>query len=347
MADYIGRHLGDADREQAAHPSAEPPPRSHPPRAPVPVIALAVLVLQAAFIASYVGGLHAPAPKRIPVEVVGGPAAVARLNADLGSSSEIVSLKPASDLADARQAIRDRGADAAFDPTTGTLVLASGRGEAVDAVLTPLFTKAASGRLTTRDIAALPNDDPRGLVAFYLVIGWIVGAYLLAAVLGIIGGMAPSSAGVALRRVLVFATYAIASGIGGAAIVQYGFSYVNGSFWVLSGVGTLLVFAVGMATVGLEAALGLIGTAVAILAFVVAGNPSAGGPWPTTLLPSPWREFGPYLPNGASLTAVRQVLFFDKAAILLPLGILAAYAAGGLVMTFAMTRRGRPIVDLL
>jgi hypothetical protein len=347
MADYVGRHLGAADRELATEPASEEPGTPRPPRIGVPVIALAVLLLQAAFIASYVGGLHAPSPKHIPVAVVGGPDAVAQLSAGLGPSSDIVSLTPASDLASARRAIRDRDADAAFDPSTGTLVLASGRGPAADSVLTPLFSKVAGGRLTTHDVAPLPSADPRGLVTFYLVIGWIVGAYLLAAVLGIVGGMAPSSGGMALRRTLVFVVYAIGSGIGGAAIVQYGFGYVTGSFWALSGVGVLLVFAVGIATVGLEALFGLVGTALAILAFVVAGNPSAGGPWPITLLPSPWREFGPYLPNGASLTAVRQALFFDRAAMLAPLGVLAAYAVGGLLLTFAMTRRGRPLVELL
>ena len=347
MTEYVGRHVGAADREPAAESPSGRPGQGHRPRIGVPAIALAVLVLQAAFIASYVGGLHAPSPKHIPVAIVGDGTAVARLGAGLGPSSELVSLKPASDLASARQAIRDRDADAAFDPSSGTLVLASGRGPAVDSVLTPLFTKVASGQLRTQDVAALPNDDPRGLVTFYLVIGWIVGAYLLAAVLGIVGGMAPSSGGMALRRVLVFVVYAIASGIGGAAIVQYGFAYVTGSFWMLSAVGALLVFAVGIATVGVEAVLGLVGTAVAILAFVVAGNQSAGGPWPITMLPSPWREFGPYLPNGASLTAVRQVLFFDRAAMLAPLVMLAAYAVGGLLLTFAMIRRGRPLVELL
>ena len=43
----------------------------------------------------------------------------------------------------------------------------------------------------------------------------------------------------------------------------------------------------------------ILGTPVAILAFIVLGNPASGGPLPTQVLPGIWRTLGPYLSNVA------------------------------------------------
>jgi hypothetical protein len=319
-------------------------------RLPGPLVAFAVLLVEAAFIASYVGGLHAPTPKDVPVAVVGSAAQVARLGGQLDAAASLVALKAEPTRAAAVAAIEDRHADGGYVLATGELIVASGRGPALSAVLTPIFIRVSAStghdKLTTTDIAPLPSQDARGLVSFYLVIGWIVGGYLLAAVLGLVGGMTPSGLRSALARMATVAGYAIVSGVAGAAIVDNGFGYATGHFWPLAGIGALLVFSVGVVTVGLEAVLGLVGTAVAILAFVVAGNPSAGGPWPTDLSPRPWRQVGPYLPNGAGVTGSRQILFFDGRAIMQPLVVLAAYAIVGIALTLVLIRRGRPLVNL-
>jgi len=369
MAGYQSKHASNEPDDDETEPAAAAPAVAAPAPAvvaqatplpaagearrrtvPAPVVALAVLLLQAAFIASYVGALHAPKPANIPVAVVGSEATAAQLQGQLGAASGLVSLRaePTADAAD--DAIRDRRADGAYDLTTGRLTIASGRGPAVATVLTPIFGKVATAngqQFSTRDLAPLPSGDPRGLVTFYLVIGWIVGAYLLAAVLGLLGGMAATSIRSAGSRLLTLAVYAVVSGIAGAAIVETGFGYAVGNFWPLAATGALLVFAVGAATAGIEALFGLVGTALAILAFVVAGNPSAGGAWPLDVVPSPWREVGPYLPNASGLTTVRQVLFFGGHGISQPVVVLVVYAVAGAALLFTTVRRGRPLVELL
>jgi hypothetical protein len=45
---------------------------------------------------------------------------------------------------------------------------------------------------------------------------------------------------------------------------------------------------------------------VVIMLFVVLGNPSAGRAWPNLLLAAPWRQVGPWLPNGVGLDAMRR-----------------------------------------
>jgi hypothetical protein len=325
---------------------AEPVKRRGLPGA---IVAIGVLLIEAAFIASYIGGLHAPTPKDVPIAAVGTTTQIAQLESKLGPAATIVSLKTESTRAEAITAIDDRRADGGYVVATGELLVASGRGPALTAVLTPVFSTVASktgATLKTTDIAPLPAQDSRGLVTFYLVIGWIVGGYLLAAVLGLVGGMTPKGFKAALLRILTVAGFAVASGISGAAIVDSGFGYATGHFWPLSGIGALLVFSVGIVTVALESILGLVGTAVAILLFVVAGNPSAGGPWPLDMSPRPWRQVGPYLPNGAGVTSSRQILFFGSHALSMPLIVLGAYGAAGILFTFVLVRRGRPLINL-
>ena len=57
-----------------------------------------------------------------------------------------------------------------------------------------------------------------------------------------------------------------------------------------------MVFAAAVATAGLQAALGLPGTLLAIIAMVVFGDPTAGTSIATPLLASPWNVIGQRLP---------------------------------------------------
>lgn len=112
------------------------------------------------------------------------------------------------------------------------------------------------------------------------------------------------------------------------------------------GIGALLVFAVAAFTTALESLAGIVGTGVAILLFVVLGNPSAGGPWSFPMEPWPWSVLGPYLPNGAATTAVLQAVYLDAQAMLVPLLIMTGYAVVGVLGTLILSRRGRPLLEL-
>jgi hypothetical protein len=95
----------------------------------------------------------------------------------------------------------------------------------------------------------------------------------------------------------------------------------------------------------LIAALGMIGTWLVIILFVILGNPSAGGAWPRILLASPWRPIGPWLPNGAGLDALRRVLFLGDYHLRSSLLVLGGYALVGVVGVILLARRGRPLVS--
>jgi hypothetical protein len=95
----------------------------------------------------------------------------------------------------------------------------------------------------------------------------------------------------------------------------------------------LVVFAVGAVTAALQVWTGLVGIGLAILLFVVLGNPSAGGAYPAPLLPPFWAAIGPWLPPGAATGALRGIAYFGGAGAGLAGLVLAAYALGGVVAT--------------
>lgn len=309
------------------------------------LLVVGVLALQLGFVLSYVGAFHAPTPHRIPVAVV-APAEVAdqlvhRLD-DL--DGEPLDARAADSEEQARALILDRTVYAAFivdaGDATDTLLVASASGPAVSEVATQIARQletTQNRQVTVEDILPPAAGDGRGLSSFYLALGWIIGGYLAAAILGIAGDARPANTQRALIRLAALAVYAVVSGLGGALIVGPGLDALPGHHTQLWAIGSLVVFAAAAATVAFQIMLGIPGIGVTILAFVVLGNPSAGGAYPTPLLPAFWSAIGPWLPPGAATTAIRNTVYFGGHAVTGPLWVLAAYAAGGTVLALVAT----------
>jgi len=117
---------------------------------------------------------------------------------------------------------------------------------------------------------------------------------------------------------------------------------LRGHYLALALAGVLLCFAVGNLAVGLQAALGVLGTGTAILLFVVLGNPSSGGPFSTDLPPGFWRAIGPWLPTGAGVDLIRTIAYFDGNATARPVAVLAAWMVLGILLA-ALFARVRPL----
>lgn len=316
---------------------------------------LGVFILQLGFIASYIGAFHSPTPRDIPVAVV-APAGASQ-TAGTQVAGQLNSLKnhplDATTVATesaARQQLNDRDVAGVLLLGSGTkdeLLVASAAGGALSDALTQVADsiEQQQGRtISVTDTIAADSQDARGLSAFYLAVGWVVGGYLASAILGISGGAKPSNRPRASARLLGLAAYAVLSGLGGALIAETMFSALAGSFWTLAGLGALTVFAVGAFSMALQVWLGLIGIGVAILLFVVLGNPSAGGAYPAELLPPFWSAIGPWLPPGAATSAVRGITYFGSAGLAPAASVLAVYAALGVAFTYAGTPRHLPEV---
>lgn len=298
-----------------------------------------VLLLQLAFIVSYVGAFHAPKPHEIPVAVVAPAPQAEGLVRQLNSLPEDPVRATALDEAEARSRLR-RGETSAVllvDPrgTQDTLLVASGGGTSVVSAVTDIFRQVETkqGRtLAVRDMVPLQDGDARGLTGFYLVVGWLVGGYLVASLLGVARGARPANVQRARIRLLAGVVYSVLSGLGGAIIVGPVLGALTGHFLALWGVGTLLVLSATTVTMALQILFGTIGIGLTVLIFVVLGNPSAGGAFQLDLLPPFWRAIGHALPNGAGTDAVRRIVYFDGHGIRGHLLVIAAYVVGGAVV---------------
>ncbi|MET3808055.1 hypothetical protein ABIB25_005082 [Nakamurella sp. UYEF19] len=299
---------------------------------------VAVLLLQLGFILSYVGAFHAPTPQHIPLAVVSSSAqlsdqTVAKLNALTGTPLQAVTV---ADRATAEQQIRDGELSAALvinsQGTADALLTSSGGGVSVASAVTSVVTQVEASQnrtLTTTDLVPLQNGDGRGLTGFYLVIGWIVGGYLMAALLGVSAGARPATPRRAYFRLAAIVPYAIVSGFAGALIVDQVLGALTGHFMALWWVGALLVASAATVTLGFQVLFGVIGIGVTVLVFVILGNPSAGGAYQTTLLPPFWRKISNGLPNGAGTDAVRRIVYLGSQGVTGHLVVIAIYVIAG------------------
>jgi hypothetical protein len=320
------------------------------------ILVIGTLLLQLGFITSYVGALHHPTPHRLSIGVVAPPQLQPRVVGALEQvPNDAVKPVPVADQAAAVDRIKDQEIYAALvvDPTgtQDTLLVANARGAAAATAAEQIVTSLnqAQGRtVQVQDVVPLAAGDAKGLSSFYLVVGWCVGGYLVAAILGISAGARPANRARALIRIGVLALYSIAAGLGGALITGPILNALPGSIAALWGVGSLVVFAVGAVTLAMECLFDIVGIGLAVLLFVVLGNPSAGGVYPPPLLPPFWRAIGAWLPNGAGTDATRSVAYFGGTDITVPLLVLSAWAVAGVAVTLVATslrpRGGRPPV---
>lgn len=316
------------------------------------LLVLGVLALQLAFITSYIGAFHNPTPDRIPVAVVAPEQARAQTKESLDElpGSPLKVTRETGDESTAVQWIKDRKIDGALvvGPEDGddTLLVASGGGESLAQALGEVVRQVEREQqrsVEIVDVIPAEHGDARGLSAFYLVVGWCVGGYLCAAILAMSYGARPTNTSRAVLRLETLAAFSVLGGLGGAVIVGPVLGALPGSVLGLWGLGTLVVFAVGAATLALQGLAGVIGIGLAILLVVVLGNPSAGGAYPAPLLPPFWREIGPAFPPGAGTWTARSIAYFDGAASTGPLLVLAVWAVAGVVLTvlFAVLRGRR------
>ncbi|MFJ1752324.1 DUF3533 domain-containing protein [Kitasatospora sp. NPDC088134] len=319
------------------------------------LLVVAVLLLQLGFITSYVGALHQPKPHDLSIAVVAPPEVAPKLVGALDAvPNDAVRASTAPDAATAEARIKDQKIYAAWvvDPsgTQDRLLVAEARGPAASAAAEAVVTKLAASQQRTvvvDDVVPLASGDAKGLSSFYLVVGWCVGGYLVASILGISAGSRPADTRRALLRLGTLALYSVAAGLGGAVIAGPVLDALPGSIAALTGIGALVVFSVGAVTMAMQCLFGVVGIGLAVLVFVVLGNPSAGGVYPAPMLPAFWRAIGEWIPNGAGTSAARSIAYLGSTHLLGPILVLLVWSVIGVAVTFAAvarkTRLGRPV----
>ncbi|WP_185995101.1 ABC transporter permease [Nocardioides campestrisoli] len=342
------RHAKDLDAAEAEALAIDPK------RSMIRAVAwvLGVLFLQFAFIYSYVGAFHDPKPHELKVQVVapqGGQAQGEQLVDQLNKlSDDPLDASLADSEEQARKDVRSGDQVSALvlrpEQSSDLLLTASGAGvseeEAAAAVLSKVVTE--QGRTVEKeDLVPLQSGDARGLTGFYLVVGWAVGGYLFPTVIALARGDRPTSVRFAALRLAALVPYALASGFGGALIVGPMLDAQTGHFWQLGLLGAAVSFSIAALAIGLEAIFGVIGIGITLLLIVIIGNPSAGGAFQAGVMPTFWRVVGDWIPTGAGVDGVRQIVYFGSDDLTRPLSVLAAYAVVGIVLTLLIAGRGR------
>jgi hypothetical protein len=291
---------------------------------------IAALLVTVLFAFSYVGALHDPHPQRMPIAVVDPTSAAA-----VRSSNGLFAPRTYNNESAVRAALRRRDVLVALLPPR--LLIASAGGYAATQTAVAAFTRVQP-KLRVVDVAPLPSGDPRGLTLFYLTVALIFGGYIAATfVTTLIGPRAEDRRGATIR-VAALAGYSLVAGFLTAIVVGPWIGAVPGHVAQVGAIGALVVFAAAAATSGLQSLLGRAGTLVALILFLLLGNPSAGL-YPGSFVPGFWRIIGPWLPGGAALSALRGTVYFGGTAIGAPLLLLALYIVLGVTSTILLTTR--------
>ncbi|GMA34078.1 ABC transporter permease [Demequina litorisediminis] len=270
-------------------------------------------------------------PRDVPLAIVGDEATVGALESTLdaaqGGAFDVMAV---TDAAAAEQSIRDREVYGALIPGSDglTVDVASAASPTVAAALTAMGQAVAAQagvEVTVNDVVPTSEDDPKG-------VGLSAGA-LPIALGGFMAGVATTLVIRGTRqRLVTMATFGVVAGLAMTAILEFAFGTLTGNFWASAAAATLGIVATGMTVLGLESLLGKPGIAIGAVLVVLLGNPLSGLTSAPELLPRPWGTIGQLLPPGATGTLLRNVAFFDGAAIAQPLMVLCSWLAIGVVL---------------
>jgi len=299
------------------------------------IMAVAV-VMGSLFVTTYSLALADPIPRHVQVGLVGdagaNPTAIAAVEKVTGAK---VDFRRYDSHSAAVNAINLQQVYAALDVSSikPTLDIASAAGASVARVLARV--DAVDPTVRVIDTHPLALDDPSGLDIFYLM--------LVATVVG---------------TITVFQVRSQAPGLE----LRHHISFVVGLALVASTVLTLVdgpllhrpaamypeewgILALHVLTVASFASLFavLIGPWAIVptwLCFVILGNASSGGAVSPALLPEPFAFLSQWLPSGATVSALRNAIYFRHYQLARPLVVLGVWAAT-LFTSWILTARRR------
>lgn len=291
-------------------------------------------------------------PHWVPVAITGQPQLVQQTEAAITAKSpDAIELVHVSDRRAAVSSVRRRQAVGAIvlDPARPEVLTASAAGSGGQQVMSQLSdalqqqllrqrpsSRAAAGpRLAVTDVVPLSQDDPTGnrlaIAGLPLALGGVLGGVLLSTALAGVTG-----------RLIGLACYAVAAGLGLAAILGPWYDALPGSYLASAAAIALIVVAVAAVVIGLRRVFGLAGLPVAALVFILGSVPISGITVPREFLPHPWSDIGQWFPLGAGGTLLRNLSYFPDAPTLGDWLVPVVWTGIGLVLMVLPLRRAVP-----
>jgi hypothetical protein len=286
------------------------------------VIAVLAIVMGSLFVTAYSMALGDPVPHRIDAALIGDPTAHAGTVSSVQSVADgALDFRRYGTVPAALDAMDQQNVYAALDLTSPrpTLYVASAAGASVARVLERI--SAVDPRVRVVDTHPLGMADPNGLEVFYLMlIATIVGFFTVFQVRQNAGGLS-------LRRWTAFV-------VGLAVAAPLAFTLVVGPLLHLlalpvlesSGIVALQLIAAASFTSLMAVLIGRWAVLPTWLFFVILGNSASGGAVAPPLLPVPLAFVSQWLPSGATVTALREAVYFPADQHAQPIAVLATWA---------------------
>jgi hypothetical protein len=286
------------------------------------VIAVLAIASGSLFVTSYSLALGDPVPHRIDAALVGDPTAHPSTVDQLeGVADGSLVLRPSASVPAALHALDEQDVYAALDLTSTrpTLYVASAAGVSVARVLEQISSVDPTVRLV--DTHPLGTADPNGVETFYLmIVATIVGFLTVFQVRTNAGGL-PLGRWTALVVALAVAAGLVFTLVEGPLLGRLELPVLES--WAILALQLLAVasFASLMAVL-----LGRWAILPTFLFFVVLGNSASGGAVAPPLLPPPFAFVSQWLPSGATVTALREAVYFPTYQHIHPIMVLASWA---------------------
>jgi hypothetical protein len=301
-----------------------------------PTVGLSLLSML--IIGSFLGALHHPAPHRLPVAVAGPPSAAGQLSTAFARHAPgAFAFTQYPDPAAARQAVLDRAVGAAvlLAPRQQSLLVASAK------AATAAFqaeTTATGQHLAVTDIRPLTPADPNGISPLFVFIGLALPSAAFGVTLAGPAGRRLNFA----ARLAALAGFAVLAGSAAAWVADGMIGALIGAPVALAAVGALTAFAVSATAAAARHVAGIGLAVLAVLLIVPIGVPAAGGPFGPVFVASWYARLGVGLPAGATMPAIRDVVYFNGNALSGPLLVLAlwAFVAAVVLALPPVARRG-------
>ena len=305
---------------------------------------LAGLVLLVTLIGLIASALHDPRPHDVPVGLVGPAAVTEQLTSRFDQAAPGAFKFTTYDSEDAaRRALDSRDVDGVLVVGAGgaRLIVAGAAGDAVTGVITGALGnvfRAQGQQLAVETVHPFAAGDAHGLILFFLVVAVIVSTVVAQAVI-----LARAATMGVWLRLAVLVVYAALAGLVGTATTAVIVGGWGDRFWDVAGLTALVALAVGAPIAAGARLLGAPGFALMALVMVLFDLVSSGGPVGTALLPDFYRAVGPWMPASLGYSALRGDLYFSSAGVAVPVTLLAAWSAAGilLVLLIAGVTRAR------
>ncbi len=323
-----------------------PPPPETPAERKGRLIALIVMpfLMVTMMYATYMGTMHDPKPRDLPVAVVGQGAAAEAFADELAADHEdTLEVRVLDDAASAEELIAEQEIAGAIElpaagSTAATIHVAMATGGSQASVVQQQLTPAALAQgwtVQTSDSIELGDGDGTGTLVLFAAMGMMLAGYVPLS--GLLLGT-PN-----LLRVRRFLPISLGWSVLTSSLIWLVLGpvlgVVEGHYPLFLGVGTLAVMAVITAQLLFTKVMGPLAVLLGMLLFVVLGMPSSNLAMSIHTMPEFFQWLHQALPLPAAGEALRSALYLDGHGLAKHLGVLAAWVVVALGLATLKERK--------